>query len=299
MKQYPILAAGLLCLSACGTSKLATDTAPASAPAFFSGSLTDYWYAGEAEITTYDLRQARYGEYREGTAVLIQVTEDFLTDRQVKNDAYTNPASVPIIKTNLLRRFTTGVYDYSIMTSVFTPTGDRMPTLKVTTSAQDWCGQSYTQLNYTGRDRWRMQLRSYFEKEGDQDESLPADFLEDELFNRLRIGGELPVGEFTIVPATAYLLLTHQPYAGTAATISEGEGSADTRSFRVHYPALERTLEIECARTAPFRITGWSETYPSRGELLTTTATVRKRQQLPYWQLNGNKDAARRRELGL
>ena len=37
----------------------------------------DYWYRGQAEITSYDLEQARYGELRSGTAVLVFVTEDF------------------------------------------------------------------------------------------------------------------------------------------------------------------------------------------------------------------------------
>ena len=36
-----------------------------------------YWYKGKAEITSYKLQQARYGEMYEGTAVTIFVTEDF------------------------------------------------------------------------------------------------------------------------------------------------------------------------------------------------------------------------------
>lgn len=37
----------------------------------------DYWYAGKAEITSYKLEQARYGELRDGKAVLVYVTEPF------------------------------------------------------------------------------------------------------------------------------------------------------------------------------------------------------------------------------
>ena len=36
-----------------------------------------YWYAGKAEVSSYKLEQARYGEIREGNAVLVYVTEDF------------------------------------------------------------------------------------------------------------------------------------------------------------------------------------------------------------------------------
>ena len=35
-----------------------------------SADFKEYWYAGNAEITSYKLTQARYGELREGKAVL-------------------------------------------------------------------------------------------------------------------------------------------------------------------------------------------------------------------------------------
>ena len=42
-----------------------------------------YWYAGEAELNSYTLSQARYGENHEGEAVLIFVTEDFSKSKYV------------------------------------------------------------------------------------------------------------------------------------------------------------------------------------------------------------------------
>ena len=45
-----------------------------------------YWYQGQAELNTYDLEQYRYGEKRNGEAVLIFVTEDFSREKQVKLD---------------------------------------------------------------------------------------------------------------------------------------------------------------------------------------------------------------------
>ena len=35
-----------------------------------------YWYTGLAEITSYSLEQARYGEIHKGSAVLIFVSEE-------------------------------------------------------------------------------------------------------------------------------------------------------------------------------------------------------------------------------
>ncbi len=278
------------------------DPAPAS-PAPFSGELGQYWYQGKAELSVYDLEQARYGELRQGQAVLIQVTEPFLTGSQVKDEdgGSDGGPSTPVLKTNLIRRFVTGIYDYSLMTSVFTPTdGQAYPrTLKVTTSSQDWCGQSYTQLNQAGGEEWRMELRSYFEREGDREERLAADFLEDEIFNRIRIGGELPDGEFSVIPATGYLLMTHQPYTASPATASTTTAGDSLRVYTLNFTDLERRLEVTYDAAPPYVIRKWTETYPSRDQVLTTTATLRQQKIEPYWSENANADALLRAELGL
>ncbi|PHL00256.1 septum formation inhibitor Maf [Neolewinella marina] len=289
--------------AACNSPRGSEDPAPASAPSVFSGELSDYWYQGEAELNVYDLEQARYGELREGQAVLIQVTEPFLAGRQVKDEGHNTEAggSTTVLKTNLIRRFVTGIYDYSVMTSVFTPTdGQAFPrTLKVTTSSQDWCGQSYTQLNHTGGEAWRMELRSYFEREGDQTESLAADFLEDEVFNRIRIGGELPEGRFSVIPATGYLLMTHQPYTASPAEATNTAQGDSLRTYTLAFSELKRTLEVTYEAAPPYTIRGWKETYPSGDQLLTTTATLSSQRTEPYWSQNANANLPLRAELGL
>ncbi|MEM1358843.1 MAG: hypothetical protein AAGF89_11625 [Bacteroidota bacterium] len=304
-----------LTLVACNTvqdtntsTNAATTMATQSVPGHFQGGLSDYWYEGKAEVNTYDLQQIRYGDIHPGQVSVIFVSEDFLTDKQVKNDNYANPNSTPIIKTNLIRRFVTGIYDYSIMSSVFTPTKtDEYPhTLKVSTSAQDWCGQSFTQLNYQGDGQWNKQLRSYFEREGDVNNAIPADFLEDEIFNRIRSGWEaLPTGEYRIIPNTSYLLMTHQPYQAARATVSLGDYQGSTfqgeqlKSYVVNYGGLNRKLEVVFDAAVPYVIRGWTETYPSRGKTLTTVATLTEQVKEPYWSQNSVVDQGRRKELGL
>jgi len=49
-----------------------------------SEDFKQYWYAGDAEITSYRLKQARYGELWDGNAVLIYVTEPFLPENKSK-----------------------------------------------------------------------------------------------------------------------------------------------------------------------------------------------------------------------
>ncbi|WP_020570228.1 hypothetical protein [Neolewinella persica] len=302
-----------LLFTACNAVQDSSEKASAavekkSVPGHFKGGLYEYWYEGKAEINTYDLEQARYGDLRQGQVSMIFVSEDFLTDKQVKNDNYSNPNSTPIIKTNMIRRFVTGIYDYSIMTSVFTPTKtDEQPhTLKVTTSLQDWCGQTFTQLNYAGGGNWDQQLRSYFEKEGDTNLSLPADFLEDEVFNRIRSGWEnLPTGDYRVIPATNFLLMTHQPYQAARATISLNDYTGDDytgtglKTYVIDYGGLGRKLEVVFDASSPYIIRGWDETAPSRGKSLITKARLSHQKRAPYWNQNGVKDEPLRADLGL
>ena len=89
-------------------------------PTPLSPEFKEYWYSGEAEITSYKLEQARYGELREGKAVLIFVTEPFLADKQVKANR-SNPENIPVLKLNSTKKYLTGIYPYSIMSSSFYP----------------------------------------------------------------------------------------------------------------------------------------------------------------------------------
>jgi len=193
-----------------------TSTFPAT-------KLADYWYQGKAEINSYDLEPARYSDVHPGEAVLVFVSEDFLTDKQVKNDNYTNKNSTSILKNNFLRKFTTGIYDYSIMTSVFTPADTKQfpRTTKVTISSQDWCGQSFMQINQQ-KNKYKVELRSYFESEGDKDFTMDGELLEDEIFNRIRMNPDaLPTGKTQLIPSATIVRLMHLEMQSMTATITK------------------------------------------------------------------------------
>ncbi|MEM6772762.1 MAG: hypothetical protein AAF597_19445, partial [Bacteroidota bacterium] len=79
--KYLIVTALCLALIACNTVQ--EQPTPSSAkmetiPGHFSGGLSEYWYEGKAEINTYRLEQARYGELHPGQVSMIFVSEDFL-----------------------------------------------------------------------------------------------------------------------------------------------------------------------------------------------------------------------------
>ena len=135
-----------------------------------SDEFKSYWYAGAAEITSYKLQQARYGELREGSAVLVYVTEPFLAEEQVKANRNSSD-NISVLKLNSTKNYLTGIYPYSIMNSTFYPVADNQHAVKVSTSVQEWCGHVYSQLN--NRDKFEIKSHSYFEGEADQELSLP------------------------------------------------------------------------------------------------------------------------------
>ena len=258
---------------------------------------SEYWDSGLAEITRYELKQAQYGTYHEGEAILLFVTEPFSTDSQVKDDSGRDPGAERILKLNAFKRFNTGIYDYSIMSSVFSSVqpGLELPTFKVTTSVQDWCGQVFHQWNQRNG-MWQSELRSYFQAAGDRDEKLELAPQEDGIWNRLRIDPQsLPQGTLEMIPSSSYLRLGHQ-----AVKAYRVEATLKSGSYRLHYPELKRSLTIDFREKAPFEITGWQESYPGSGDkVLTTVAKKTHSLRSYYWEQNQPSFLKLRKKLGL
>jgi hypothetical protein len=261
-----------------------------------SDDFKSYWYSGEAEITSYKLEQARYGEMRDGHAVLIYVTEDFLPNEQVKANQISSD-NISILKLNATKKFNTGIYPYSVMQSTFYPVANNQHALKVSSSIQEWCGQVYMQLN--NRKTFEINLHSYFQGEADKSYTLKKAILENELWTQLRLDPkQLPTGNLQIIPSIEYLRFSHtnlKTYNATA-TLSEN-------SYTITYPELERTLTINFSSRFPYEITSWEETYKSgfgeNAKLLTTKATKLTTIKSSYWSKNHNKDKGLRDILQL
>ena len=276
-----------------------------------SAEFTQYWFGGKAELNSYTLEQAQYGALYPGEVVLIFVTEDFRTDTQVKSETPENrDKSVPVLKTNSSKKFATGVYDYSLFTSVFTPVSDGSDraaafpnTLKVSTSAQEWCGHSYLQINYRNAG-YQVSSKSYFENEVDEQYTLAKVMLEDELWNRIRINpNKLPTGEFEMIPGTMAARLRHKRLEPlpVKATLADYEGilypGKFLKAYTLEYHTDDRTLVIVFENRFPYKIVGWRETYKSKKALLTTRAVLKKTIQTDYWNHNAPTDSTLRAEL--
>lgn len=298
----------LFCLTGCEAqvSQTPSDKYDLPNPEKFK----DYWYAGKAELSHYDLKQMRYGEPREGDAVLIYVTEDFLKKEQVKRE-HGDKEALSVLKLNFIKKFITGIYDYSIMTSIFTPVQFRKhpATLKITFSSQDWCGQSFSQMNMREREL-HYQTRSYFQNPGDKDTTMAATYIEEDVWTRIRFEPQsLPLGKIDMVPSQEFMRLHHvdlKPYTAIASLVLQVSdtsmaGASEFYQYKLEYPELDRVLKIKCQNNFPFKILSWEEiTNASKSEKKEITrATLTNTLVEPYWKLNGNDDSHLRDSLGL
>jgi len=259
-----------------------------------SDDFKTYWFDGKAELTSYQLTQMRYGEAREGSAVLIFVKEPFLKQEQVKANRSSN-ASVDVLKMNYTKNFNTGIYPYSIMQSVFSPLTKQPHAIKVTASTQEWCGQTYMQLN--NRDDFEVESHSYFEGEDDQQLNLKKAFLENELWTKLRIKPtKISTGKLEVVPDFSYLRLKHKPIKAYEAII-EQESKNDTLITRLKYSELARTLIIFQENEFPFQILKWQELEGQNQPF--TEGVINRTMKIDYWNKNANRFEVLRDSLGL
>lgn len=299
-----------------GCSRHAPATRPAPAPsaerfpplparprAAAGGGFTRAWSDGRAELSGYRARVDRYGEMRDAELVLIYVTEPMDRRTWVKDDDAPAEHRVGVLKLNASLRFQTGVYPYSVLTSVFAPVdryrAEAFSPVKITLSAQEWCGHVFHGV-WPGDGRATELTMSYFAQEGERRRDVPTPagtLYEDALLIQLReLDGPFAGGgdwRGAIVPSLWALRRAHRPTAAVEATISrtraERDGAAVHR-FVLRYGEVTRTLDVEAGGAQ--RVLGW---LGSDGEEASLLGTAR----LPYWQLNHHGDEAQRALFGL
>lgn len=292
-----------LALFTFSTCSSPTASAPATIDKLYeTDTFKAYWYSGKAEVNAYKLDQSRYGEQREGSAILIFVTEDFSKSKHVKLDdpLAAGEDKVSVLKMNFTKNFVTGIYPYSMMLSVFRPVNGReFPhALKVSMSAQEWCGQVFSQVSLTGG-QYVVTGHSYFEKEGEEEFSLERTWLEDELWNQIRLAPEdLPLGNVRIIPGLFFARLKHTDLKPLQASVSRAD-STDHVYYLIDYPEASRKLAITYQKEFPHRILGWEETFEERGQTMRSSAALDRTLVTDYWTKNRNEFQFLRDSLGL
>ena len=275
----------------------------------------EHWGDGQAELSGYRLRQPRYGEVREGEAVLVVVTETFTHAQRVKSDGG-HPDEYPVLKLNEVRDFQTGVYDYNVMTSAFLPLSGEVPRglpARVSFSMQEWCGLTHADLiaQYAlGHPIEGLQLRgsSYFDGEAQADRLLdaPAGGLVADampLLVRGLVGPLLAPGEQRAVPYLPRLAdsrMQHRPLDWQQATLSRSAESEPVTVPAGTFSAHTVTLEVDGGQTwrwqvedsPPHRLVRWTGPDGEEGALTGST-------RLRYWEQHDNGHEALRETLGL
>ena len=262
-----------------------------------STQFSQYWFQGKAEVNHYKLEQNRYGEMREGHAVLVFVTEDFLPEKQVKadNPDRTQTGAVPVMKLNYIRKFIAGIYDYANMTSVFTPLDALQypQTLKTNTSIQEWCGQSWLQANWVASS-YTVKGFSYYESQGDVTYEMSKAFFEDELYSRIRLG-QISEGRVDLVPSGQDARMLHRPWVPQPAVLSVQEGEKHN-TLKVKYENTRRRVEVVYEKAFPYGIVKITTRW---GDMLLSRLTRDSHAHTAYWKHNHNEDLLLREMLHL
>ncbi len=297
-----------------GTWACAQDGRADIATPDYGSGFWENWGDGRAELNGYTLVFPRYGELRKGSAVTIFVTEPFSNRVRVKADPGNHPEQdvFPVMKLNLVQDFSTGIYDYNLMTSAFValePVNQqpRGALTKVGFSSQEWCGLLHAQYVFNP-DAVDYTLHSYFDSEADQRKNLPLDhaaFSEDGLLIWAR-GLMLPIvqpGEQKKQPMLMGLQtsrLEHESPKWQEVTLSRSDATEKITVPAGEFEVRKATAAIEAGRTwtfevetaPPHRIIRWST---SDGQVAEMTGSER----LKYWQMNGNADDKAVEQLGL
>jgi hypothetical protein len=299
------VAAACFVLTACSTApappKVAAAKETAAVPvldARFDAKFWAVWGDGKAEIDTYDLTFPRYDQKRKGVAIAIFVTEPFSNSARVKADPGKHPDSdvAPVMKLNLIKKYQTGIYDYSDMMSTFVSLapvdGQRAgSTLKSSFSSQEWCGHVYSQMLF-GHKHIGFTQHSYFDGEADQISEIPSQsdgIAEDALLLWAR-GVAQPWAPAISTPIMTSLATLRAKHLGPSWSTTVLSKDASPQTVQVAAGKFEvdvlrskradgtsRTFYVE--RASPGRVVKWET---SEGESAELQATER----LKYWEMN-------------
>lgn len=280
----------------------------------FGKSFWNQWGDGRAELAAYELTIPRYGELRKGLAVSIVIPETFSNALRVKADRGKHPASdrYPVLKLNLIEDFSTGIYDYNMMTSVFTTMSARngravgAPT-KVSFSAQEWCGHTWSQYLFDAASV-RYVGHSYFDGEADASETLdypPGGLSEDALLLWARgwAAPLVPPGAKREAPLLTSARLARFGHAGPKWETAVLTHSAKSRKITVPAGTFEAdllTVSVAGGRKWNFyveqggmhRVLKWES---DDGEVAELVASDRQ----AYWKMNGGRFLSALEGLGL
>ena len=167
-------------------------------------AMRKYWEDGLAEVATYEAERTVYKKKRTFEFTQITVKEEFNQQFNVKTDDYKRTDLFPVMKINQFCQIQTDKYPYHYLTSLFFRRDQPVALYKMTTSSQEWCGNTFKALVDDGVN-FKEKFDSYWDGQGEGRRDLRRDvLLEDALPYTLR------ALKFELQPAFALTVLDLQ-----------------------------------------------------------------------------------------
>ena len=156
-------------------------------PYFDQGwAMRKYWEDGQAEVAIYAAERTVYKKKRTFEYAQITVKEEFNQQFNVKTDDYKRTDLFPVMKINQFAAIPTDQYPYHYLTSLFFRRDEPVALYKLTTSSQEWCGNTFKTIVDDGVN-FSETYNSYWDGQGIGSRDLRRDvFLEDALPYTLR-----------------------------------------------------------------------------------------------------------------
>ena len=247
----------LVLLAACEEPKLKVD-----ARWFGDASFDD----GAAVISVYEGRFKKYGIWRDATVRDYVIREYLHPEELTKRD--TPDGNIPVLKCNRLVTFTTGTYDYRLMSTLFF---DRRTgaLVKAVGSSQEGCGLAFQRWDRSSR---RFTYDTYWEGEGAGSTEFRktggAVFADELPF----LAGRVPAGaKLDVWPSLTRSKV--RGFRGTSAVVARDGKTARAGDASFTYDddgflTAWNTPEQEFRRTKRTRLYYWQHTGPGDEKLL-------------------------------
>lgn len=240
---------------------------------------TDYWSAGKTETNTYQIQEEIAGKITQAEAILTFAIKPFDTEKQVEITSNQSAEAINVLKMSLQEK-----YDFSAISSVYSPLDIKLfpHAQKVTHSFQALSNLFIYQVNQRNR-AYQIEEKSYANNQVSKSLELKRVWLEDEIWNRIRLSPEsLPQNEFEIIPSLKSCSETQQsPIIQQAkGEVKDYTGTAlqekDLKVYALNYPATQRSIEIVFQKNFPYTILAWTEKVLLNKQLTTRQAVLKK-----------------------
>lgn len=279
------LALLLVLVAGCGKKKVVSKKSARKLPEWFAG----YWNTSMTEVSTYELKQARFGNVYEGEAFLSFSPVVYSRARHIEA-AIIDTLNKDQMKTLQLvnhRNYKCGNQWHSLSQMVVMPQIIREGpyALKIAASVNELNGISYAQLNLDAN-KYLLQIRSPDNREGDQNRVVPLTMTEDQIWCMMRIYPDsLPIGSAMILPGLLSTRLRHEMVQPQSAQMSlQIAANAELppalqnrgmlKKYVIDYPENGRTLVIYFNAVPPHFIEGWEESYVDSGTSSKRSRTI-------------------------